>query len=68
MLTVKDIVEEFLNKNGFDGLINDDDCFCLTAEICDGITGDCYAYKCDDECECNGAYDFHMTRTKNETN
>ena len=70
MLIVKDIVVEFLNKNGFDGLINDDDyCCCLTAEICDEMTGDCqpsYVYKCDDGCECDGDYDYHyhMTRTK----
>jgi len=67
MLIVKDIVVEYLEKNGFDGLMHDNDCCCSTNNICDDMTSDCQpAYKI--PCDCEDDCDFHMTRTKNETN
>jgi hypothetical protein len=57
-MTVNGIVKEYLAKNGYDGLCNDD-CGCGLDDLapCDNMSEDCMAaYRC--ECEnCQTEYD-----------
>lgn len=66
MITVYDIVKEYLNANGFDGLMEPNcKCGCETKEIapCGEINGNCLpAYKWPGEC----GYDFVMKTVKPE--
>jgi hypothetical protein len=62
MPTIKEIVREYLEKNGYDGLFNDD-CACLLNDLypC-GEIGNCQAgYKgaCNGG-DCEGDCDFHI--------
>ena len=64
MPTVKEILIEWLKKNGYDGLLNDE-CGCKDGDlmVCGEFSGDCepgYLYKGDEDCD----YDYVITREK----
>lgn len=67
--TVREIVAEWLEKNGYDGLYAPayGDCACLISDLmpCEGEVGDCiagYKRKCpgDEKCPIGGDCSFHV--------
>jgi hypothetical protein len=73
-MTVKEIIEQYLAKHGFDGLAGDG-CGCQLSDLmpCEGtasgndISGCVPGYKvpCDPEtCEADGDCDFHISEVK----
>jgi hypothetical protein len=58
--SLREIVEQYLRENGFDGLYLQDECACAVDDLapCDGPTIDCTAgYRA--PCDC-GEHDFHI--------
>ena len=60
--TIKDIVKEYLEKNGFDGLYYPGECACKLSNLfpCEDTPVDCiagYLNKCPEDCE---EHDFHI--------
>ena len=73
-MTVKEIVKEYLKKNGYDGLYNDN-CGCkITEDLCpcdDWFSPYCEAgylieYKDGEECSCGEDCDWHIGPKKAE--
>jgi hypothetical protein len=68
--TVKEIVKQFLELNGFDGLFNEDaPCACKLDELitCDDYCSDCeagYLVPCEEEWE--GEFNYCIGREKPE--
>ena len=65
--TVRKIVAEWLEKNGYDGLYSPGECSCLISDLmpCDEACCECMAgFKVDcpgpDECPADGYCDFHI--------
>jgi hypothetical protein len=65
-VTVKEIIKEYLERNGFDGLWSEDDCGCENSDLfpCEGEYGsgipDCkpgYKSKCPEDC---GEHEWHI--------
>lgn len=68
MATIRTIVREYLEANGFEGLFNDTECACHLGDLfpCDGPCDECEpGYK--SACTC-GEHDYHMHRTKQAAN
>jgi len=70
-VSVKEIVSEWLKKNGCDGLVNEDaECGCEASDMmpCESSCGDCeaaYRVRCGtDSCECGSCDDngWHMSK------
>ena len=60
-MTISDIVKEFLERNGFDGLFVADTCACSNDDLfpCGESSGDCTAgYR--QPCTCGEDHDFHI--------
>jgi len=70
-MTVRDIIQEYLKKNGYDGLYNEaGDCACLVDDLmpctaCEGVyVDDCEpGYKT--PCDCGG-HDWHISANKED--
>jgi len=61
MPTIKEIIKEYLEKNGYDGLCSDSECACSTDNLmpCDEPGIYCEAgYK--GACTCGEQHDFHI--------
>ena len=70
-MNVVEIVEDYLKKNGFDGLYNDGNCACEIGELapCDNMDSNCepgykIPYPGPEECGLDGGCNFHMSRNK----
>jgi hypothetical protein len=68
-MTTQEIVKQYLEANGFDGLFQEGECACLLSDLmpCDEIHSDCeagYRIPCDPEaCNADGC-DFHIGPVK----
>ena len=69
IVTLRDIVSDWLKSHGYDGLFNGDgNCACLLSDLfpCGDPRDDCeagYRVPCDGTCE-SGKCDWHISRTK----
>lgn len=67
--TVTNIVHDYLEISGYDGLYNPGLCACELSDLmpCGEVQGECYAgYKIDGDglkCDCN----FHISKTRDST-
>ena len=65
-MTVKEIIEQYLRTNGFDGLFSEVECACGIDDLvpCDGPCDRCrpgYRVPCPPDC---GEHEFHIQREK----
>jgi len=69
-MKVEEIIVEYLDKNGYDGLFSQDgECACEKNDLapCEHISLDCrVGYKT--ECDCEEEHDFHISAKKEKTN
>jgi len=65
-MDVKEIIKEYLSKNGYDGLVNaEGECGCLSDDLapCDNMESECLpGYKT--KCNCGEGCNFHISSTK----
>ena len=66
-MTVREIIKQYLDANGFDGLF-DDDCACQKGDLCpcDSNCMDCqpgYKTSCPADC---GEHDWHISASKEQ--
>jgi hypothetical protein len=63
-MDVTDIIKDYLGKNGFDGLFNEDaECACKADDIapCGELSASCEAGKLA-PCDCGDGHDWHIVR------
>jgi hypothetical protein len=63
-MNLREIVAEYLIKNGYDGLFSDSECACKNEDLfpCDNPAYDCQAGYLT-PCDCGG-HDWHISETK----
>ena len=70
-MTVKEIVIEYLNEHGYDGLFCEGQCSCRKDDLiaCDGNFSECepgYEVPCDGNCEFGGKCEYHISSVKKD--
>jgi hypothetical protein len=71
-MTVREIIENYLKENGYDGLCSDE-CGCQIGDLCpcESYMFNCvpgYLHKCDENCDHEFAYitDWHISTEKSK--